>query len=982
MRTRSAAANSTDEAKDATEGQDLPTSSYEVVRQVETPVGSSHPVSIAERFGISPEDVEAILQMHIPAIQDTPTPVPSVVRVPSLSKTNEILQTNTFDLKSLIKDRFTSASKDNKERYHRLDRVLLNNGLYSMAMKTRPCPTITLLNPTGQTSEQISVASDVVTITPADNVYVWANDLRRLTHCMETICDKTVFHLCKPGFDDHNGILIYTTLKEYYFGKNDQGAKGTRLAMEAWRIKPSSNTLRQDLVLFEELRTQIEYSGELSLNDKWNNSYLDEKFEKDPRTGVEASLTASTQSKWTYKERIAALHALQICDILPHKEVQIKSLAPVKAEPNSKVCFNFNKGACTYGDRCRFTHDKSISSDTKVPYLKSNTVAQHNGRPVKQNQPNYINDRHRSAIGDPRGTKTSSNNLGLSRNQHIGLKAIQSYDPWIDGSHYHNDPHQSIHQVSYKMMTTGPTSSSSSATSTSIQPVQEDDEDDEDGDSDSGASCITDTNLAADIINAHDKDISTYTPAVERTIKRNIYLYKESSTEARASYAGAITMGSYVYFTFFQYPGPHSKHVPDKSDLQIFGWTPSHPLGKYSTPLEMRNGAANFLELISNLGESFLHARFHPVHMQSKVTQESYMTFNPCGYTYHGPGTEGSYISTVSSIESYAYYFNHTKDMDDEIKMYLHLSVLYDFMAFSAQYLRRALKQRTPSTRQLHAPRLLLEVSITQLNNIQERNSVDDTTAEWKYFIRALRAIAESIMPIPLHTEVISTPISTKRPRLASPLLRIKDIGESTLKRPRPTLGLNADLILPILPVPVPLPSIMVDLQTPTKITIQDTPKLSRARGESSSEDSALNYFASVPMNTVAPTTTRFIMDSGAGKSGTSNLSLLKNVKACSDIQVTGAFGPSTTPSHAGQLGPLNLETLHIPSMGVQTLISLSQFCAGGTTGVKYIGVFTPTEYRMYDMLSALPILSDLARHGKEAERGSVQNGIYIRESS
>ena len=577
--------------------------------------------------------------------------------------------------------------------------------------------------------------------------------------------------------------------------------------------------------------------------------------------------------------------------------------------------------------------------------------------------------------------KTASNSLGLSRNQHIGLKALQSSDSWINGEHYYHEPTQTINQISYKMMSTGPTSSSSS--STSVHPIQEDNEDDDDDESDSGASCVTDTNLAADIINAHDRDISTYTPAVERTIKRNIYLYKESSNESRASYAGAITMGSYVNYTFFQYPGPHSKHVPDKSDLQIFGWTPSHPLTKYSTPLEMRNGAANFLELISNLGESFLHARFHPVHMQSKVTRESYMTFNPCGYTYHSPGTEGSYISTVANIESYAYYFNHTKDMDDDVKMYLHLSILYDFMAFSAQYLRRALKQRTPSTRQLHAPRLLLEVSITQLNNIQERNSIDDTTAEWKYFVRALRAIAESIMPIPLSTALPATPLPTKRTREASPLLRIRDIGESTLKRPRPTLGLNADLIIPMLPVPVPLPSIMVDLQTPTKVTIPDTPELPRARGESSSSnDSTMNYFASVPMNTVAPLTTRFIMDSGAGKSGTSNLSLLKNVKACSDIQVTGAFGPSTTPSHAGQLGPLNLETLHIPDMGVQTLVSLSQFCAGGTTGVKYIGVFTPTEYRMYDMLSALPILSDLARHGKEAERGSVQNGIYVRESS
>lgn len=66
---------------------------------------------------------------------------------------------------------------------------------------------------------------------------------------------------------------------------------------------------------------------------------------------------------------------------------------------------------------------------------------------------------------------------------------------------------------------------------------------------------------------------------------------------------------------------------------------------------------------------------------------------------------------------------------------------------------------------------------------------------------------------------------------------------------------------------------------------------------------------------------------------------------------------------------------------GSQTLLSLSQFCAGGTSGQKFIGVFTPTECRMYHMLSALPVIAELAKLGLEAERGSVQNGIYVRES-
>ena len=87
-------------------------------------------------------------------------------------------------------------------------------------------------------------------------------------------------------------------------------------------------------------------------------------------------------------------------------------------------------------------------------------------------------------------------------------------------------------------------------------------------------------------------------------------------------------------------------------------------------------------------------------------------------------------------------------------------------------------------------------------------------------------------------------------------------------------------------------------------------------------------------------------------------------------------------PTHTGTFGPHNLPAVHIDGMGSQTLVSLSQLCAGGTTGTKYIGVFTPTEYCMYEMQSALSVLSTLARTGKEAERGRVHNGIYIRESS
>jgi hypothetical protein len=99
-------------------------------------------------------------------------------------------------------------------------------------------------------------------------------------------------------------------------------------------------------------------------------------------------------------------------------------------------------------------------------------------------------------------------------------------------------------------------------------------------------------------------------------------------------------------------------------------------------------------------------------------------------------------------------------------------------------------------------------------------------------------------------------------------------------------------------------------------------------------------------------------------------------------LRVQGAFGPSTQPKKRGLLTPLGLDAILLPGMGNQTLVSLSQYCAGGTSGVQNVGVFTKSGFRMFSLNSALPALKLLSENGHEVTRGTVKEGIYVQESA
>jgi hypothetical protein len=435
----------------------------------------------------------------------------------------------------------------------------------------------------------------------------------------------------------------------------------------------------------------------------------------------------------------------------------------------------------------------------------------------------------------------------------------------------------------------------------------------------------------------------------------------------------------YMSFCYDVKPLERNTPNPVTRSVNILGWKSINPLTHTDTEnLHLYLGDPHVLEIINVLGNVFLSASTHPQSGLTPLNAESYNSFSPFATHFNHQPEPGSYTSTVSAITDYVHYFKTVSAlmMYSPQRYYLTLVIIYDFMAFTSQYYRTYLGGKNPTPRRLELGRAAL---INSIHSIRNNTSIDiSSTTEFAELIEMFLAIAENASPIPSRPapeysrNAFATP-SVSRKRAASPPSLQVEPTEAMLKRPRYT----SDEPLEATPVPLPRPSsAIIDLSTQSSY-----PTLPIAEDDDDEVSVNLDYFAATTftMNTMSSKKNTFIMDSGAGRTGTSHLELLRDVKPAHETTVTGAFGPSVKPTHTGKLGPLGLDAVYIKSMGPQTLVSLSQYCNAGN---NFIGVFTPTEYRMYDLQSALPALKALTDKGILAERGTVQNGIYIRESS
>jgi hypothetical protein len=170
-------------------------------------------------------------------------------------------------------------------------------------------------------------------------------------------------------------------------------------------------------------------------------------------------------------------------------------------------------------------------------------------------------------------------------------------------------------------------------------------------------------------------------------------------------------------FAYYTKSSQNSSQVLQKNAHEIFvwfGWRNGHRELREcmkSQRTDLLEGHQDFLRLINLLGSIYLGAQIslHSAQAHEEIEKNIYMNFSPYGGTYVQPGEYGSYVSMSPNVDTICAKMERAsrvkRDEDDEnvhkgyfikdhdTRVILWVACVYDFMAYSAQRLRKEINE-------------------------------------------------------------------------------------------------------------------------------------------------------------------------------------------------------------------------------------------------------------------------------------------------
>ena len=881
-------------------------------------------------------------------------------------------------LDELKKNQISSTSVDSSAKFQLFENILQMAGLLTLANGLRTRPTSTAANPHGFTEQREAAYKGRTFSIAADDMHKFQYDADRLYDYFHNAFHTSTDYISPHGFAQQDGIQIYKDMKKHFQGHN--GNDILRLILSLLAYRPNlSVSIQEDVVRLDKIFQDIDYALGHEFELAVKMAFFLAHFQFDTRPGVSHFVGNLKYTKVDYHMARVGIEDIITPLVLGAGAPKhaMKALSSAKTE----LCRNFAANRCRAGDACKYVHALPPAGKP-APTPPPPRSAPPPKLPSKTVYPTYISAQHREKIGPFSARKTDSNPHGISKRQLYALNILvnsgddtsSDTDSWRNGSIAHAAGSTSRReQLRICMLTSSSPPHSPAASSAPDEDYGE------------AATPLRYAAPTSGSSSANAYAAPAFVPPKPTPIARDIFRAISEYNDTLESYLPLNKEHWYVQITR---PGPKDVTVsPTEFVLAIFGWLDRGPLRHISLARpDIASGSSTLMFLIYRIGQELFDAEVCMPVYNGYWTREQFMRMDPTVTNYIPPGSAGSYVSVVGRIGDYLgmYKYFETLGLSDEVHAMYELALIYDFMMFVSQTYRDILQERAATIQNLAGIRRLVLESIHTMDYSQNDK-------DFNALMRIFRAIACEVSPTPLLEDPVvhhkyETPNKHRRRReddviILSPDLQPSENPSAKFQR-FSTVGVVRDYGRPPTPPLRRSASDSPDHSVSAQHQGEDSAPSSDYSDDPPPEEHQANLVVTSAAMFSLHSAAQTVFDSGCSISGTSDPSALYDVTACGPLSVQGAFGPATQPAHRGKLGPLGLDAIVIDGMGAQTLVSLSQFCEGGDTGVRYAGVFTHTDFRMFRLDSILPQLSDLSRSGDEVVRGTVKNGIYVQESS
>ena len=140
-------------------------------------------------------------------------------------------------------------------------------------------------------------------------------------------------------------------------------------------------------------------------------------------------------------------------------------------------------------------------------------------------------------------------------------------------------------------------------------------------------------------------------------------------------------------------------------------------------------------------------------------------------------------------------------------------------------------------------------------------------------------------------------------------------------------------------------------------------------------------FIAPVVMNSAQVAHSNWMVDSGAGMSGTSSTINLKDTMRCK-IPITPAFGEVMNATSEGLINDptfkqLGIKAIHIEGMH-HNLLSVHQVCTGGVSGEEKVGIFTSEGCQFFPLPKCKEALKIIVSKCNNTFYGLLKGGVYV----